>query len=852
MSDNCLKFQLGNLPQNNTSETDIFDLNTYILEKGKSAFLFDDFDFESFITKTTLFLQENLDRQIENFEENDNFIKIHFSSQKSRITKLNLNETFTLVFYKENNSLKFAVLPYSLIQGEKKRFNLSSVVNSSYDKKIGDFIYDYIYKEYLNFFPQKKSDFENKFIENIEKEQFVLLHEVLGDETLLGKLDIQSAKNRISSEKAQDFADGFFVLGENRVFILFQNKNNDLTECLAITELDINKRMLLKNVITVDKYKLSPKRINTDLFSSLANILDFKGDMRIRKFAEINFNLGNYIAAKNFYRLLSERNSNPYDIFLFLLSAYKLGKEDFERLLEENDLQKIINDFLRLEDAEQKLASVFKLKTINFKDQTSLLNILAETVNEDKDSLKIISPFYDAHRKKFLKKNKEAIDRTVFDIRYAEFLKKSGKNRKAKSVLNNLLKHLPDESVSGLVPNENLNWLSDKSGPLLKITVLDLLAEIKGKENASAEIKKMAYLQPLNEKRIEKLLSVKDKAIRSRAEAAYAIFKGNEFSAEDKDLCTSDYTPLPDSLINKRIRHTSFTKKTTLYSFQKWISKIAEEDYFALKNYSERVRPEEHGELFRMLSNTFEVFGLNNVEFFISKGERNKEIIGYEGNPPFLLIGSVFLDETSPFYMNMNELQYAVAAEAAHIYFKHTKLTSKDVWRGLVSKGSLFADTALTLIPAAGFLTKNLKNIPKLNLLTNLFQHTASGIAGGKTAYETAMRFSEYYGKKEKPGEEKQNNLIAVSRLMQYTADRAGLLLCGNLKSAVKNVLLSQDFENNPFDEIEKTSLKEFLLKQNSDGTYKNNKTAARIANLYSFWFSEDYELLRKALEKKK
>ena len=75
-------------------------------------------------------------------------------------------------------------------------------------------------------------------------------------------------------------------------------------------------------------------------------------------------------------------------------------------------------------------------------------------------------------------------------------------------------------------------------------------------------------------------------------------------------------------------------------------------------------------------------------QFPFSKGEKSNGVIGYEGNPPYLIIGAEHLNKSSNLYWNMNELQFIIASEFAHIYFKHSKITSQDVWRGVADKGS--------------------------------------------------------------------------------------------------------------------------------------------------------------------
>ncbi len=849
MSEKCQKFKLNNLVEEQTD----FNILSFIKSKGKTVFLYEGFNIGTIKSESEKYLQTELNQLTETHVFENGITQIIFSPKESFIGKLKLSGKYVLILYQEKSILKFDIVSFDFLKkgSEKSKYTPASVLKNSHRKEISQFIYDCISKEYFKKNLSDKPDYENKFIEKTSLNEYVLISKLIENEKLLCKLNFNTVKKLGSSDKIKNIKTGCIAVGENHFFLILLNENDDLIECCELSNPVSVKKNILNNSVAAGDYIIYPKRSNSNLFSYLSIVQELKGNKRIRKFAEINTDEKNYAGAENLYQFLIDKENQPLDIFLMFLNKYKNSETIFEDFISVNDISKILNDVLKIENSETVLNTVFSGKSLSFDEKILLLQLFADMAKETDEQQKIL-PFYENLRKKFLKKNKDLINKTVFDIKYAQFLIRSGYKRKAKNILKELLKHLPDETVSDVLPADNLDITSDKSGQLLKTTVLDLLATAKDKEDAQDAIQKTALLQPLNENRIEKLAAVGNSELKRQAEEARNILTGKGLFDTDNPVCRVDYSQLDNSLINKYLQHPAVLKKGRFYNFQKWISEIKADDYSSVRKYSEKISSESHNTLFAVLKNTGEVFGFKAVEFFITKGDRNDEIIGYEGNPPFVIIGYDFLNKNSDSYMNLSELQFAAASEISHIRFKHTKLTSKDVWRGLIEKGTFVADTALAVIPVAGFLAKTLKNVPKLNLLTKIFQGTASGIAGGKSAYDAALQLTEYYGKKGKTKKEKQKSLLAASRLMQYTADRAGLLICGNLASAVRVVLLSETFENNPIEEIKNTSLKEFLLKQNNDGTFKYQKTALRIANLFSFWFSEEYALLRKKLEKGK
>ncbi len=847
MPDNCKRFLFRKMFDEPVISGNTANLVSYLKKEGKNVFLFNEFDINEFINSVNEYIGTELKQKTELNKFDNKITEINFCSENKLQEKLNLSEKYSLFFYTAGRLLKFAVLPEKYFEKneQKSKFSIKRLINNPAVSKIQDYIYESVYEKYFESYPERKVLLNSAVTGEITLNEKVLAGELLENEKLLYKLNFKTTEH-----KNKQIEESFLLVGENTCFIIFLNQNNDLIDCEHIAEKAVVKKNFFRTKIITGKFKLTPLRKNTDIFIHLPEILEKKGTERIRNVAELSIFRKKYSEAKQILLYLIERENNPGDRFLLFLNEFKNNKEDIENFIRENNLPEIINEFLGLYNAESFLNNIFEQKKLTFEEKTILIYIVAESVENSENGKKII-PVYETIRKKFRKKNKNPTDKTVFDIKYSQFLIKTEEKRKARKILKKLLKNLPDETISDLLPPPDLNPVSENSGQLLKIKVLELLAATKSKDSSDDEIRKISLLQPLNEKITEKLISVKDEKLKQRAKEARNILYGNDLFSETDPACPVDYKPLSKEKIYNRLRHPSVTGKGKLYNIRKWISEIEEDDYTAVKNYSERIFPEHYNTLYAVLKNTGEVFGINDAEFYISKGKKSDEIIGYEAAPPYIILGNQYLDKNSPKYLNLCEIRFAVAAEFTHIYFKHTKLTTKDIWRGLAEKGAIAADAALAVIPVAGFLAGALKSVPKLNLVSKIFRGTASGLSSGKSAYDAALRLSEYYGKKRKPKKEKQKqkNLIAVSRLMQYTADRAGLLICGNLTSAVKSVLLTEKFDNDIICEIKASSLKEFLLRQNEDGTYKHQNTALRIANLFSFYFSEDYEVLRKDIK---
>ncbi|MBN2757970.1 MAG: hypothetical protein JXR51_12395, partial [Bacteroidales bacterium] len=69
-----------------------------------------------------------------------------------------------------------------------------------------------------------------------------------------------------------------------------------------------------------------------------------------------------------------------------------------------------------------------------------------------------------------------------------------------------------------------------------------------------------------------------------------------------------------------------------------------------------------------------------------------------------------------------------------------------------------------------------------------------------------------------------------------------------DLNSAIRAMFLVSKRYYTELSVVEKYGLSEFLLKKNNDGTFKHQELAIRLANLFAFYLSDEYELAIKSL----
>ena len=92
-------------------------------------------------------------------------------------------------------------------------------------------------------------------------------------------------------------------------------------------------------------------------------------------------------------------------------------------------------------------------------------------------------------------------------------------------------------------------------------------------------------------------------------------------------------------------------------------------------------------------------------------------------------------------------------------------------------------------------------------------------------------------------------NLLAAHRLMQMSADRAGLVLCGDLRASLRALLLVRPDTRAVLDAMVERDVVSVLLDAASerDPAMRADLTV-RVCALFEFYLSEDYAMLRRTL----
>ncbi|HEX2670610.1 MAG TPA: hypothetical protein VHM25_07060 [Polyangiaceae bacterium] len=305
-------------------------------------------------------------------------------------------------------------------------------------------------------------------------------------------------------------------------------------------------------------------------------------------------------------------------------------------------------------------------------------------------------------------------------------------------------------------------------------------------------------------------------------------------------------TPLASDSIENTLTHPLARGQNSLVAgVQKLIALSPEPDHVALNDYCEALDAGQQPEAKRALDAARLAFSLPDLRAYVSRGKKSIGLRGYEGTPPYVLLGKEHLDPDSPYGMNETELAFAIGVEALHLKLGQARLTSNDVWAGAWSRTKGGVDLVLGLLPLlkglplAMSVTKFLDKIPEPALRRGL---------------EALIRFGQQRRVPIEPSDAPSalshinEDLVAAHRLMQMSADRAGLVLSGDLRSSLRGMLLVRPDTRALLEALVERDLVSALLDSEIEPALQRD-LVLRVAALLHFFESDDYLALRRMLQ---
>jgi hypothetical protein len=457
-------------------------------------------------------------------------------------------------------------------------------------------------------------------------------------------------------------------------------------------------------------------------------------------------------------------------------------------------------------------------------------------------------------------------DAALLDFVLTEHLLAVGEAERALELLRARRGQLPSEQLHDLLPPSR-----GRGGQQIRIELYELVAaahELLGDDGHVEALAELARLQPLDAERLDQLIARlrarlaepnDDEAERRhhrsllrRAERVRALLDEASFLAPlalpraEAESTETESTETETTALARRkaqtldsqklelLRHPAAREDGVLGRLQGALAKVAVPDCSVLKSYCERANLARSLALAGALTDATMILGLGGVEIYVSRGEKSVGMRAYEGDTSFLLIGGAHLEPSSDAFLDEPALRFAVAAELAHLRYAHSRVTSDEVWAGTFDLGL----TGLGMLLAAAPLLTRLK-APAKHLLDKV----------GAPAID---RWRKKLSQRDAHSLVSDNSqLVAAHRAMQLSADRAGLLVCGDPRAAIRAMFAVNPGYLSSWPLIVSHGLRAAVTRELREDDERERERledlAVRVAALLSFYLSDEYAQLRAA-----
>ncbi len=432
------------------------------------------------------------------------------------------------------------------------------------------------------------------------------------------------------------------------------------------------------------------------------------------------------------------------------------------------------------------------------------------------------------------------------DIALAQHLIVAGSRERARELLEARLTQLPNERRADLLPPLDADLTAGDGGQALRTRVFELLVDTRGDEGQKdpAALTELVRLHPLVVNRLRELESIAPSDLADRVHDVILALEPGGLSASvvPPAAFRGPRSALTETLVDEVLRHPlSREEGPPLDRIRAFLAAVPVPEYGMLRDYCERLSDRTSADARHVFEDSARVLGVPAAEGYVSRGTKGVGVRAYDGQPPFVLIGGDHLESNNDYQMTTAELHFAIGAEVAHLRFGHTRVTSSDAWNGAVAKAKQGLDVALGVLPFRGALVADRLARAGSALLgsavTDLIQST--GTKRARTGEDSNASVLSIINEE----------LLVTHRVMQLTADRAGLLVSGDLRSAIRAMLLvRQDFREE-LSRVERKGLAQVLGQRSDDGHMAYQDLAIRIAALLRFYLSPDYMRLRTSLD---
>ncbi|MAA80640.1 MAG: hypothetical protein CL916_15395 [Deltaproteobacteria bacterium] len=424
------------------------------------------------------------------------------------------------------------------------------------------------------------------------------------------------------------------------------------------------------------------------------------------------------------------------------------------------------------------------------------------------------------------------------DLAYIEHLLFTGND--ARTELKELIKKLPNEEWSISLPmhftaikeNRPLNSLTFRA-----YSLLEQYTPEKEKHEIQTQLLRHS---PLSLPLAQKLSKSQEMRTASLGKNILDIIQGSE---EDRTFDLPKSLPLLSQEDQVRLKHPISQSGGMFDGMTEWVAKTDSLDFGILQKYCAQVSQENHPLLTESVRKICAMLDMPVPPIYVSWGEHNIGILSHESPSPFIIIGGEHLKKESPHSLSLGERTALLAMELTHIKYKSSRITSNEVWQGVLHKGGVVLEGAFTLLPMLKHLpTSWMQKVETYNTIRSVIPSLWF-----EQLYKRTPISSVIPSKTEEVGLSIDPSTILLAyRALQLNADRMALIATGSLYHTIASFFIGfptllpfkESLKSKGIQQLYTSTLSASML-----GIQEN--ITLRAASLISFYLSEEYQSIQ-------
>ncbi len=725
-------------------------------------------------------------------------------------------------------------------------------LNDSYEKELRKKIEELILKQFRLMYDGRMIEpITSNYLEKIALPSLFLCYTFLKEGEMIFSL-LNASHLEESSVLPKDNSLFFIITNERTLLVSHDDKlQNTWSQSFETKETTVVDK-LGKDLVTIGEFQFWTQIANDFIYRDLVPALNCSGEQRIQEIVLLH--LHNKESKTEEYQayirqlIAYQQNTYPTESYYTFCAQIISFFTPYHQIAIGEENEKLISEiFVKfLADSEagagaEKLIQWLETWKLPANVLPSIIEILNKLV-EDVEIQKKYEPLYTKAYIDYREQEKDEDKRLIFELAFADYLAKIDQRERAVEIYEKIYQNLPDETLADILVPPTIDIQAGEGGQQLTVSVLEKMIEAKGdKDIPDAEnTQRLACLQPLVQKNLNTLQQVANENLKEKAGSVLEILTTGKLAEEDKDANALSYEVLKKEVVDFHV-NSQHSKGGLFDSMQELLASTTIPDQSVVKSFAERVGVKNYPWLQEMIIDMTYALNMPTPEVYIARGDNSSSIKGFEDSIPFILVGINYLEEESEFYLTPEELRFALAVEIAHLYFGHSRITSSDVWRGAMDKGMFVLNTILAVVPGISAITSNFDKLTRITSLLNKVDSISDKVKGITETVDGNLAFTKE--------QEKERELLAISRLMELIADRLAVVLVkGNLALAIRSLLVTNPKYATEMITIQKYGLEGMLAKKDANGNFIYQELSIRIHGICSFYLSEDYEAIAKTI----